>query len=197
MRLLQSYLAATPFLSAAVAELLGPTYPPPSDLSSSNSEVQKAWSLLTSSFNQALKQGNLPSRFEDLKGAQKVSFATSLFSIHDPHATNLQYHYTAPQVANEKQGTTEVDSSSIFRVASVSKLITVYAGLLSLTDAQWNTPLSEIFPILVEASNATGTPITQIQWDQITPWTLASQLSGCVLSLIDLNQTLDGNVTSM
>ena len=53
-------------------------------------------------------------------------------------------------------------------------------GLLVMTEADWNRPLSEISPIF-----ATQDPISLLdetvgvpQWDKITPWSLATQLSG-------------------
>jgi CubicO group peptidase (beta-lactamase class C family) len=158
--------------------LLGPTYPAPTDLSSSDSKVQQAWSDLSTAFDDSLKQNKAQPGFGELSGANKVTFSASLFSLNDPAATDLQYHYTAPQVANAQHGTNKVDGDSIYRVASVSKLITTFAGMIELTDAQWNTPLSEIFPGLVSSSNDTASPIFGVQWDLITPAALASQLSG-------------------
>jgi CubicO group peptidase (beta-lactamase class C family) len=128
----------------------------------------------------------MPPGFGELAGANKVIFSASLFSLNDPAATEMQYHYTAPQVANAQHGTNEVDGDSIYRVASVSKLVTTFAGMIELTDAQWNTPLSEIFPGLVSSSNDTESPIFRVQWDLTTPAALASHLSG--ISTLSLPQ---------
>ena len=166
------------FLGTVVAELLGPTYPAPTDLSSSDSKVQKAWTDLSKAFDETLKQNNTPPGFNNLAGAEKVTWSASLFSLHDEDATQLQHHYTGPQVANAANGTNVADGDSIYRVASVSKLVTVLAGMIALTDAQWNMSLSEIFPGLIASSNGTKNPILGVQWDLITPYALASQLSG-------------------
>ena len=171
-------LLFAPILSTVVADLLGPTYPAPTDLSSSDSHVKKAWSLLSTAFDESLKKNNTTPGFKDLVRAGKVTFSTSLFSLRDPAAIDLQYHYTAPQVTSAQYGTNEVNGDSIYRVASISKLITVFTGMLELTDAQWNTPLSEVFPGLASLNKKTGDPLEEIQWDSITPWTLANQLSG-------------------
>ena len=181
MKPLQLCLLVSSLSTAALSELLGPTYPAPTDLTSSNSLVQQAWTTLSSALDDTLKQNNTAPGFGDLAGAEKVTFSAGLFSLHDAAATDLQYHYTAPQVANSEFGTNEVDSDSIYRVASVSKLITVLTGLIELTDAQWNTPLSEIFPGLIASSNWTDDPVTSIQWNEITPWALANQLAGYVI----------------
>ena len=178
MHFQRSCLLFAPILSIAGADLLGPTYPAPTDLSSADSHVMKAWSSLSTAFDESLKKNSTPPGFKDLIRAGKVTFSTSLFSLHDPDATSVQYHYTAPQVTDAKHGTNEVDGDSIYRVASVSKLITVFTGMLELTDAQWNTPLSKIFPGLSSHNDKTNNPVEEIQWDNITPWTLANQLSG-------------------
>jgi hypothetical protein len=77
-----------------------------------------------------------------------------MFSLRDPAATELQYHYTATEVAKSDQGATDINGDSIYKVAGVSKLITVYAGMLELTDADWNRPLTNIFPILADSPHA-------------------------------------------
>ena len=179
MHRLRSTILLSSLVGTVVGDLLGPTYPAPSDISSSNSKVKKAYNDLTSAFDKVFQNGQIPSGFEDLKDAGKVTFSTSLFSLYDDGATNMQYHYTATQIKNAKQGTNKVDADSIYRVASVSKLITVFTGLLELTQEQWNTPLSEVFPALAQISNnSANNAIKAIQWDQITPWALANQLSG-------------------
>lgn len=75
----------------------------------------------------------------------------------------------------------KVDAHSIYRIASVSKLITTFAGLVEMTEADWNRPLAEIIPGLgsYARANAEGlNPLYNTQWDKITPWALATQLSG-------------------
>ena len=184
MRPLQLCLLVSSLSPTVFSDLLGSTYPAPTDLTSSDSLVKKAWTTLSSALDDTLKQNKTASGFDDLAGAEKVTFSAGLFSLHDPAAIDLQYHYTAPQVANSEFGTKEVDGDSIYRVASVSKLITVLTGLIELTDAQWNTPLSDIFPELVASSNWTDDPVTSLQWDEITPWALANQLAGYVIRFL-------------
>lgn len=183
-------------ITAILADFLGPTYPAPIDLSSNKSLVAASWKNLTSVFDAYLK-GNQSSTntstSEALSGVELVTFSAGLFSIHDPAASKLQYHYTSPEIANATQGTTLVDGDSIYRTASVSKLFTVFAGLLELTDEDWNRPLTDVIPGLADFESArsgpNGTaaaaaeddedePVYRIQWDKITPWALASQLAG-------------------
>jgi CubicO group peptidase (beta-lactamase class C family) len=154
--------------SVVLADYLTPTYPAPIDLSSNQSLVSASWKNLGATFDQYIKTKTA--------GVQNVTFSVGMFSLHDPAAaTDLQYHHTAPEIAHAKQGTNKVDGDSIYRVASVSKLITTFAGMVELTEADWNRPLSEIIPGLAKQLD---NPIYTTQWDKITPWALATQLSG-------------------
>jgi CubicO group peptidase (beta-lactamase class C family) len=119
-----------------------------------------------------------------LTGIENVTFSTGLFSIHDQAAESLQYHYTSPEIREATSGVNEVDATSIYRFASVSKLFTVYAALVALTDDQLNTPLSIIFPELAqfqsEHEGEDGNQTLYSPWDQVTPFGLASHLSGVI-----------------
>ena len=163
-----------------LADYLTPTYPAPIDLSSDESLVSASWKNLSSIFDGYLKEQKTPAS-QSLSGVENVTFSVGVFSLHDPAATTLQYHYTAPEIANAKQGTNKVDADSIYRVASVSKLITTLAGLVALTEEDWNRPLTGIIPGLRDYAQAHAedlNPIYTTQWDEITPWALATQLSG-------------------
>ena len=165
---------------SALADFLGPTYPAPVDLTSDDSLVYASWKNLSSFLDASLKEneGSAPAA---LSGWENVTFSAGLFSTHDPGASNLQYHYTSPEIANSSVGTKEVDGSSIYRIASVSKLFTVFAGLLELTDEEWNLPLTDVIPGLADVAPAEGTPngpLYTTQWGSVTPWALATQLSG-------------------
>ena len=198
LRLHALLLLPLSIITATLADFLGPTYPPPIDLSSNKSLVAASWKNLTLVFDTYLKGNHSStntSTSEALCGVELVAFSAGLFSIHDRAASKLQYHYTSPEIANATQGTTHVDGDSIYRIASVSKLFTVFAGLLELTNEDWNRPLTDVLPGLADyestrsGPNGTATaaaaaeddedePVYRIQWDKITPWALASQLAG-------------------
>lgn len=166
--------------SKVLADYLTPTYPPPTDLGSNTSLVSAAWKSLSSTFDDYLA-GKNNSTSESLSGVENVTFSFGMFSLHDPAATKFQYHYTAPEIVNSKVGTNKVDGDSIYRVASVSKLITTFAGLVELAEEDWHRPLSDIVPALrdyVQADAGNLNPIDTTQWDKITPWSLATQQSG-------------------
>ncbi|KAJ5318097.1 hypothetical protein PENANT_c043G03653 [Penicillium antarcticum] len=166
-------------MPGVLANLLGPTYPPPRDLSSSNSRVAASWKNLTSQLNAYLDgHANGTSGVSALKN---LTFSAGLFSTLDPKAEHLQYHHTASEVAESPIGAKKVDGDSIYKVASVSKLFTVLAGLLELDDKDWERPLTDIFPSLAEQvrGNRDKFQLTRdVQWDKITLKAIASQMSG-------------------
>ncbi|RDW86091.1 uncharacterized protein DSM5745_02733 [Aspergillus mulundensis] len=177
MRPYTSLLLTTLSLPGALSNFLGPIYPAPRDLTSSNSLVAAAWKNLTISLDRSLhgQSNSTLSEFNDL------TFSVGLFSTRDSKAEKLQYHHAAPETRNASFGTQTVDGDSIYRVASVSKLFTVLAGLIELDLEEWERPLSEIFPefahFVREKSN-TLDPIYDTQWNAITPFALASQMGG-------------------
>lgn len=178
MRLLYTTLAL--HVAAALGDFSAATYPTPADLSSNKSAVHTSWKSITSTLDQYLRGGLNSTAAALFNGTENVTFSVGMFSLNDPGARQLQYHHAAPQTKAAKVGTNKIDENSIYRVASVSKLITVLTGMVELSDEDWDRPLSQIMPGLkhqLDNSTAVDT-IKQIQWDKITPWSLATQLSG-------------------
>ncbi|KAJ9609536.1 hypothetical protein H2200_005863 [Cladophialophora chaetospira] len=163
--------------TSTFASFLTGTYPAPIDLASNASVVAANWKNLSRIFDNSLRGNSATNAADAFAAARNVSFSVGLFSIHDPAASKLQYHHTSPQTANAPNGTNIVNGDSIYRVASVSKLFTVYAGILNLAEEDWNSPISEIIPELTTADSENGSAYT-IDWDEITPWALATQLAG-------------------
>ncbi|KAI1076799.1 beta-lactamase/transpeptidase-like protein [Whalleya microplaca] len=162
------------WLPSVFARFLGRMDPAPVDLTSDQSLVRESWENITSTFEGHLS-GKSP--LPVLSGLENVTFSLGMFSTHDSEAAgHLQYHYTSPDIANSSQGVNKVDGDSIYRIASLSKLITVLAGLIELDPADWNRPLSEIFPEIAKLPG--DDPIRNIGWNQITALTLGSQISG-------------------
>ena len=179
MLLFKHALLLTISIAGALADFVGPTYPAPTNLTLNSSLVSAAWKNLTSILDTYLKKQQITAATAPLTTVGNTTFSAGLFSLHEPAARLLQYHYTAPEIANATHGTRKVDGDSIYRTASVTKVLTVLAGLISLTDEEWNRPLTEIYPELAEvAGRGEQSPINGIQWDQISPWALAAQIAG-------------------
>ena len=170
------YLSAAVILAGqAYGDFLVATYPGPTDFTNKKSTVYAGWQNITSTLNDAFKGNKTRGGSSVLAGLRNITFSLGMFSLHSLDARQLQFHHTSPDVQEAKIGTNKVDDNSIYRVASVSKLITVLAGMVELTDEEWNRPLSNILPGLKQyISNDVET----IKWDKITPWSLAAQLSG-------------------
>ncbi|PKK48887.1 hypothetical protein CI102_5453 [Trichoderma harzianum] len=169
------------WLTPIFADTLGPSYPMPIDLTSRHSLVAASFTNLTSTLDTYLKDGKWKTLPKPLSGITNLTFSLGLFSLHDPAATKLQYHYTAPEIASAPNGTHKVDANTIYRVASVTKVLTVLTGLLELNDSDWNRPLTEILSPLKEFAkkkNGERDPVYTVEWDKVTPNALAAQIAG-------------------
>lgn len=176
-------LCATSLVSA---DFLGPRYVQPVDLSSDKSAVSAAWKNATASLEKTLKSAN------STLGIQNVTFSLGLFSLNDPSASKLQFHYTSPEIA-ASTGTKKVDGDSIYKVASITKVFTVLAGLLNLKPTDWDRSVADIFPTLGDyAKKNANDPISTIQWNEVTLNNLASHQAGLPASplISDLAVTL-------
>ncbi|KAK3944422.1 beta-lactamase/transpeptidase-like protein [Diplogelasinospora grovesii] len=168
-------------LTRVLADFLGPSYPAPSDLSSNESLVTASWRNITSTLEKYLSDGNQNTTPATVFGIQNVTFSIGMFSLHDSAATRLQFHYTSPEIKKSLNGTQKVDEDSIYRIASVTKVFTVLAGLLNLRSTDWDRALTEVVPGLSKFSQAASTKgdaIYTVQWDKVTLSALAAQIAG-------------------
>jgi hypothetical protein len=95
---------------------------------------------------------------DGLSAIQNITFSLGMFSIHDDAAAgSLQFRRTSDEVASSPIGANEVDGDTIYRILSVSKLVTVYAGLLNFENADWERPLTDFFPQLAEVEDDPST----------------------------------------
>ncbi|KAF9884527.1 hypothetical protein FE257_001715 [Aspergillus nanangensis] len=182
MHLLRQVVALLPCLAAVQADLLTPYYPAPSDLSGKGSLVASSWDKVTKSLDAYLSGKTNTSSSAAAAGLLKnTTFSLGLFSVNDPDAADLQYHYTAPEIAKGPNGVKKVDGDSIYHVASVSKLFTVLAGLLNMKDEDWDRPLTDVLGPLSDFIKQKGddlNPVTDTQWDKVTLSALAAQMGG-------------------
>jgi hypothetical protein len=156
--------------------LLGPAFPVPSKLSQSPL-IANAGKQFSDSITQYAKSSN------DTIGTtidlDSITFSVNVFSATE-NSSLFEYHNTAPSVANSSSGVHKVDSDSIYRVGSISKLFTVMNFLVAADDSYFAQPVTKYVPELAEASkNLTSTDyIDGIHWDEVTLGELASHLGG-------------------
>lgn len=156
--------------------LIGPDFPAPQRLSSS-STFQAAVANLTQLIHTATSSSN--TTYGPYYDALNTSFSLEVFSIHEstPLFTN---HSTAPKLATYQYGVKSVDSNTIYRLGSITKLFSVYTFLISAGDAKFNEPVTKYVPELLEATkvlNATADSLDYVAWNDVTLGDLASQMA--------------------
>jgi CubicO group peptidase (beta-lactamase class C family) len=86
-------------------------------------------------------------------------------------------------LAEPIEGVATADSNTIYRIASISKLLTVYTYLITAGDSSFNDPITKYVPELAQyahtAANVLSTDdIDTLDWKDITIGSLASHLTG-------------------
>ena len=144
--------------SAQNCPLHGPAYPAPTDVASPAFMAAKAkWDEALASNPQVNKTG--------------VSFAVEIYSAGKDAGT---IHRSFNTAAHQK-GKVDVGPDTVFRVHSISKVITVYTILSKLGFKHWHDPVTKWVP---ELANEGKDPISDVDWDEVTLGSLASSMSG-------------------
>ena len=180
LKLLVVYLVTTSFSlaqSKSPCPLLWPDFPQPSSLSNSHA-VQDAKQALSRSLQAALHNATIHGQLD----SNATSFSVDVYSIRETHPL-FTYHFSAPALAHPAQGVATVDSDTIYRIGSLSKLLTVYTYLIEVGDVSFNQPITKYVPEL--ASYATShaaalktNEIDFVDWNSITIGALASHMAG-------------------
>ncbi|KAL2072807.1 hypothetical protein VTL71DRAFT_12150 [Oculimacula yallundae] len=170
--------ALLPFAAQAKdnCPLLGAEFPAPKNLSSSPS-FQAAIANLTQLLSQAQTSGNTSYGPFD---AVNTSYSVGFFSIHESQPLFIN-HYGAPSLAKNKYGVKTVDSNSVYRIGSVSKLMTAYTALIACGLDILNQPITDFIPELEQAAqtqDAASNSIDFPSWDEITLGDIASHQAG-------------------
>lgn len=164
--------------STPAAPLLGPSYPPPADLTNNCSLVSAAWSNFSTTINAYIKRNQTLEGLVPNLGS--YTFSVGAFSIFDAQAAEkLQYHHTGRDVETSNTGVTRVDGDSIYRIASITKAFTVYLTLIEVGSRYWDTPITEFVPELAKYSNNTASDaLNVVDWKSVTLGALAGQIAG-------------------
>ncbi|MCJ1430325.1 hypothetical protein MMC29_008243 [Sticta canariensis] len=169
---------------------LGPVYAAPQGLST-DSSVRQTGQTVSAALKQLLQTGGDTSGGFD---AKTTSFSINFFSIHESESI-FQHHVTASQL--NTSSTKIVDENSVYRIGSITKVLTVLELLLLGERVRFDDPITKYVPEL--AAIAEHDEITTPQWSQITVGALAGYLAGIGrdyttgdLSGIDIVQELFG-----
>ena len=154
--------------------LIGPDFPPPQNLSSSKT-FQSAVSNLTQLLQQAISVEN--TSYGPFDSANS-SYSIEIFSACES-APLFTTHFTSPAVAKYRDGVKNVDSNTVFRIGSLTKLITVYTFLIETGDARFNDPVANYVPELQQAAQSLNSTdsLDNVAWDEITIGELASHMA--------------------
>jgi CubicO group peptidase (beta-lactamase class C family) len=155
-------------LSFQSCPLLGVEFPTPTNLSGS-SIVQSAASTLLATINNAINVGVIDSNAS--------SFSVEIF-LSQETTPLFTFHHSSPGLISSV-GVKTVDSNSIYRIGSVSKLFTIYLLLIESGDIHFHEPITNFVPELLAASRATpDDDLDYVDWSSVTIGNLASHMAG-------------------
>ncbi|KAI4594170.1 hypothetical protein KJ359_008712 [Pestalotiopsis sp. 9143b] len=148
------------------AGLAGPAFPAPSSLPGSEALVSAVTDFDTFLAGSPIIQAN------------ETAWTVAIFSTKDKEP--LYERYFTPDY---DVGVSQVDGDSIFRIASVSKVFSVWTFLMEVGDERFNDPITKYVPELVTATNNTSSDavyddIELVRWDEVTLSQLAGHLAG-------------------
>lgn len=169
--------------SAASCPLYGPVFPIPTNLANS-SIFQNAIQNLTAEIKAALASGN--STYGPVDPAP--AYTLQIFNLESSKPLLELYH--SGTILSNSSGVQKVDGDSVFRIGSISKLVTVYAFLATVGDSVWNDLLPKWLPELRGTNiprKAHQDPIAYINWADITLGDLAGHTAGVPRDFVDEN----------
>lgn len=151
--------------------LLGPVFPPPNVQSKPVQQLRENFYAL---LEDSLQNGTTAYGPLD---ANTTSFYVTVFSEED---TLFDYGYAAPSL-NGSLTSGNLDRNTIFRIGSLSKLLTVYTLLAEVGFKYVNDPITKWVPELstVAAAEACNeNPVSNVAWNEVTVGALASHMAG-------------------
>jgi hypothetical protein len=156
------------------AVLFGPDAPVPRS-PSNTSAFRNATSTMKAAIESAISTGT--TIYSDID-SNTTSFSLDIFSVHEEE-TLFSYHYNAPGLSNATEGVKTVDSNTIYRLGSVSKLLTVYTFLSTVGDMTFNEPITKYMPELAAYSknhHDSDDWLDVTDWHSVTIGAIASEL---------------------
>ncbi|KUJ08209.1 beta-lactamase/transpeptidase-like protein [Mollisia scopiformis] len=161
-------LQVLPALAFQNCPLLGRDFPLPKQLSNS-SAIRNASLMLKNTLDASLNNGTLASNAS--------SFSIEIFSTHQNDSL-FTYHHSSP-LLQSSDGVKTIDSDSIYRVGSISKLFTAYLFLIESGDIHFNDPITNFVPELANAPSwSTQDSLNVVDWEAVTIGELASHMGG-------------------
>ncbi|KAI0449141.1 beta-lactamase/transpeptidase-like protein [Xylaria acuta] len=124
-------------------------------------------------------------RFQNVTGAfNTTGVSVAVKSIHEM-SPMLELHYTPPVLDNTS--TTTIDSETIYRIGSISKIFAVLS-VLTQGRMKLDDPITKYVPELLQLRHEAmpvANDITAVNWDQVTIGSLTSHMSGIGADLVN------------
>jgi hypothetical protein len=163
-----------PVLALQGCPILGPSFPKPQKLSES-SIIANAATKLSETIHRTIASSG-----ETSHGVLESNVTS--FSIQITSATAdrplFEFHHSAPNLANATSGVHTVDGNTLYRIGSISKLVTVYLFLVEAGDLLWNEPITKYVPEVRALSSSNPEILDSVDWDDVTLGALASHMAG-------------------
>lgn len=151
--------------------ILGPRYPRPVRVKDSKI-VQTALKNLTAAFDELNLSGN--SSYTQTT-PETTTYSIGLFDANTDDQTSpffYQYSHVAPSYANDSI----LDADSVYNIAGLTPVVTVYAALAVLDESQWYDAITKYLPQLQDDSVESSVRLTN--WNEVRLIDLATHLSG-------------------
>ncbi|KAI0431207.1 beta-lactamase/transpeptidase-like protein [Xylaria sp. FL1042] len=167
-----------------ICPLKGLQFPAPTDLGS-----EALFRDATSVIEQSIRANLTEAPYNE------TTFSIGMFSATDDQLI-YEFHHTDPTVANSGIGANEVDADSIYRIASITKILTVYQWLIADGDKKFNSPISDFIPQLLKYEKHQD-DYPAPSWDEITVNDLAMFLAGIGRDYALNDVAIPGYITSL
>ncbi|KAH7166429.1 beta-lactamase/transpeptidase-like protein [Dactylonectria macrodidyma] len=141
---------------------LGPVFPPVGNGLKKSVAIKNATARLTDQLDEVVEEGTDTTFY-----AQGFSGTDKLFS----------YGYAPPSTADSLTSGT-LNEDTVFRIGSVSKLVTVYALLAEVGMNRLSDPVTKWVPELAKAAKHPADEVQSPHWNEVTIGQLASHMSG-------------------
>lgn len=161
-----------PAHAKSVCPLYGPLLPRPTNLLQAPG-IQAAASILDDIFARYIDN-------DKSTGSDHFSYAVEVFSGSEDKPL-WSHYWTAPNLKDfNSSGVKKLDTNSVYRIGSITKVYTVLTFLATVGDGIWNDPITKHLPEVEEIFQKSegNSPIFTPDWDDITVGSLASQTSG-------------------
>ncbi|KIV95519.1 hypothetical protein PV10_03163 [Exophiala mesophila] len=151
---------------------LGPVYPTPPHIADTKA-IREAKDAFTRLMDSAMRNGSTAWGPVDAANSS-ISFA--VFSTQSDQLLSEYHHLGSSPGAKAHLTGGKLDGDTVYRLGSVTKLLSVYTFLAKVGPKYWSEPVTNHVPELVARSVKNS--VLDINWSEVTLGSLAGQISG-------------------